>query len=116
MKGNVLVLSEIKGKELDNITYELLTKGREIADLWGTKLAVLIIGDQAGPLTEVLKNAGADIVLTADHAALHDYSSEVYCRVTSKAVEDFKPGLFLMGYTFLGIEMGPAVAQRLGGP
>ena len=44
MKGDILVLSEQKGEELDNITYELLTKGREIADQWEKKLMVLVLG------------------------------------------------------------------------
>lgn len=109
------MLSERKDRELDNITYELLTKGREIADHWETKLAVLIVGNRLEPLPEALKNAGADVVLVADHPILHDYNTEVYCRVISKAVEDFKPSLFLLGHTYLGIEVGPAVAEKLGG-
>jgi len=114
VKGNILVLSEQKEGELDNITYELLTKGRETADQWGTKLAVLLLGDNLDSLTKVLVSSGVDIVLVADHSILANYNTEVYCAVISEAVRDFKPSLFLLGYTYLGMEVGPAVATRLG--
>lgn len=115
MKGNILVLSEQKEGKLDNITYELLTKGREIADNWGTKLAVLVLGDNLDSLTKALMSTGADIVFVADHSILHSYNTEVYCTVISEVVRDFKPSLFLLGYTYLGMEVGPAVAARSGG-
>lgn len=113
MKGDVLVLSEQKGGELDNITYELLAKGREIADQWETKLSVLVVGDNLESFTKALVNSGADIVLVADHPTLHDYNAEVYSTVISEAVKDSKPSLVLLGYTYLGMEIGPAVATRL---
>lgn len=116
MKGDVLVLSEHYEEELDNITYELLTKGREVADALGSRLAILLVGDRLESFTEVLANSGADIVLSAEHPILQEYNTEVYCKVISDAVKDFGPGLFLTGYTYLGMEIGPAVAVRLGSP
>jgi len=115
LANNVLVLSEQKEGELDNVTYELLTKGREVANLWGTKLAVLVLGSNTDSLTKVLTDtSAADIILVADNPILQGYNAEVYCKVISDAVRDFKPSLFLMGYTYLGMEVGPAVAARLG--
>lgn len=115
MKGNILVLSEHKDAELDNVTLELMCKGRALADDWGTKLAVLVIGSDIDPVIETLKSSGADLVLTAQDAALKDYNAELYTTVTAKAVKDFNPSLVLMGYTYLGMEVGPAVAVRLNG-
>ena len=112
MKGNIVVLSEQKEGKLDNITYELLTKGREIADNWGTKLAVLVLGDNLDSFTKALTSTGADIVFVADHPTLHSYNAEVYCTVISEVLRDFKPSLFLLGYNYLGMEVGPAVAAR----
>jgi electron transfer flavoprotein alpha subunit len=113
LKGDVLVLSEGKGAALDNMTFELLSKGREIADEWGSRLAVLAVGNRTEAIVKVLVNSGADVVLVADHPMLDNYNSEMYSRVISRAVKEFNPSLFLLGYTYLGIEMGPSVATRL---
>ena len=115
MKGNVMVLSEHKDSELDNITWELLSKGRAIADEWGTQLAVLIIGSDLDPLVRNLKTAGADTVVTVDHPMLRSYNAELCTSVIARAVRETNPSLCLMGYTYLGMETGPAVAVRLGG-
>ena len=115
MKGNVMVLSEHKDAELDSITLELLSKGRAIADEWGTQLAVLLIGSDLDPLARNLKAAGVDAVVTADHPGLRTYNAELFTSVIAQAVKEYNPSLFLMGYTYLGMETGPAVAVRLGG-
>ncbi|MFC1871746.1 electron transfer flavoprotein subunit alpha/FixB family protein [Chloroflexota bacterium] len=114
MKGDILLLAEYKGDELSNSTYELLTKGREVADTRGTKLAVLLIGHKLEPLVQKLAGSVVDTVLVADHPALDGYNTELYCNVFSEVVKDFQPGLSLMGYTYMGMELGPAVAARRG--
>lgn len=115
MKGNILVLSEHKDAELDNVTLELICKGRALADAWQSKLAVLVIGSDVDPVVTALQEAGVDMVLTAKNDALKDYNAELYTTVTAQAVKSFNPGLVLMGYTYFGMEVGPAAAVRCGG-
>jgi len=111
--GNILVLAEQKNGELDNITFELLTKGREIADKLKTKLAVLLLGYNIASLSKSLMDTGVDTILVADHPVLDSDNTELCCKVISDTIRDFKPSLFLLGYTYLGMEVGPAVATRL---
>lgn len=115
MNGNILVLSEHKDGQLDGVTLELIGKGRAIADSCDTKLAVLVIGDDIDRVAEGLKESGVDIILTAKAPALKDYSAELYTTVLSEAVKTFNPELVLMGYTYLGMEVGPAAAIRCKG-
>lgn len=115
MNGNILVISEHKDGELDSVTFELLRKGRELAAQWDTKLAVLAIGDELDTVVAELQNSGADMVLTAQDPLLKDYSAELYTTVFTSAVNSFNPTLVLMGYTYLGMEVGPAVAVRCKG-
>lgn len=116
MAKDILVLSEQRDGQLDSITYELLSKGREIADNLGVKLGALTLGSNIGPVGELLADCGVDAVLLADHPILQDYNAEVCHKVISDVVRDFKPAFFLLGYTYLGMEVGPAVATRLGVP
>jgi len=110
----VLVLAERREYELDNITYELLGKGRELADQLGVELKVLVLGYQIAEQAKTLARAGADSVLVADDAQLKDYNPAVYRRVICDVVKDVNPRLFTLGHFFLGIEMGPSVATTLG--
>jgi electron transfer flavoprotein alpha subunit len=115
MNGNILVIAEHKNAVLDNLTYELLGKGRALADQWGSRLAVLVIGSDLEPVLATLKTSGADLVIPVQHLLLGDYNAELYTSAIAKAARDFNPGLILMGYTYLGMEAGPAIAARLGG-
>ena len=115
MKGNILVLSESKDSEIDNITWELLHKGRSIADQWETKLAVLVIGSDIDSMVDALSSSEADIILTARHPELSNYNAELYTLMITEAAKAYDPVLLLMGYTYLGMETGPAVTVRMGG-
>jgi electron transfer flavoprotein alpha subunit len=115
MKGKILVLAEHKDGVLDNITWELLGKGRAIADQWQTPLAVLLVGAELDGMIEKLKTSGADLVLTAQDAELKNYNAELYTSVIAQAAQSYSPSLILMGYTYLGMEVGPALSVRLGG-
>ncbi|MBN2062230.1 MAG: electron transfer flavoprotein subunit alpha/FixB family protein [Deltaproteobacteria bacterium] len=115
MKGNILVLAESKESELDNITWELLCKGRALADQWETKLAVLVIGSDIDSMVNTLGSSEADIILTAQHQELNQYNAELYTSIITEAAKEYNPTLILTGYTYLGMEIGPAVTVRLGG-
>ena len=115
MKGNILVIAEIKDSELDNITWELLCKGRSLADEWETELAVLVIGSDIDHIVHTLRSSEADIIMTAQHPELCFYNAGVYTSLISEAARDYGATLILMGYTYLGMETGPAVTVRLVG-
>jgi electron transfer flavoprotein alpha subunit len=113
MKGDILVLGEHRGGASDKITWELLSKGRELADQWGTRLAVLHMGSDIEPLVTSMKGSAADLVLAANHPSLKDYRTEIYTATVVKAIRQFNPSLVLMGYTYLGMEIGTAAAARM---
>lgn len=116
MKGEILVLPQINNDgELDPVTFELLGKGRELANKLRVKLAVLLPGNNLEPLVKAIGAAGADTVLVADHPGLANYNAERYVDVISQVLEDLSPSFFLLGYTYEGIEIGPAVAVRCHG-
>ena len=106
MKGDILVLAEHRNAVLDNITWELIGKGRLLADEWRTRLAVLVVGSELDAFVESLKTSGVDLVLPVQHALLKDYNSELYTTAIYQVCKQFNPALVLMGYTYLGMEIG----------
>ncbi len=113
-EGGVLVLAEHKNGELDGITLQLLSKGRQLADTLGMPLEVLVLGNKPESVTRTLLNGVADVLLLAEHPLLDPYNPEVYCSVVADLVKNSNPRVFLIGHTFLGMEIGPAISAKLG--
>lgn len=116
MSGHILILAERQGEEFDNITYELMHKGKAIAHAWDAQLAVLLLGNNLEASIQNMVDAGTDMVLAVEHASLVDYHAELYAQVIASICQDLKPRMVLMGYTYLGMEMGPALSAMLGCP
>ena len=115
MKGDILVLAEHREGVLDNVTLELIGKGRSLADQGGSRLAVLVAGSDLNGLVDSLKTSGVDLVIPVQHELLEKYHAELYTTAIAEVCRQLDPGLVLMGYTYLGMEVGPALAVRLGG-
>ncbi|HUL29060.1 MAG TPA: electron transfer flavoprotein subunit alpha/FixB family protein [Thermodesulfobacteriota bacterium] len=113
-KGNVLVLAEYVGKEIDSITPQLIVKGRDLAQRAGVGLDAVLLGNDLEQQAQKLCKMGVDRVLLMDHASLRLYNPQLYPRVIAGLIKDLMPSVFLLGYTYWGMVIGPAVATRLG--
>lgn len=116
MRGNVLVLAEHNGQAWDPVTFQLLHVGRELAEQTGTAVDLLIFGHEVSHLVEQVMPRGAHRVFLLDHPAFAQYSPELFSKAFREAVQELHPGLVLLGYTPMGMEVGPAVATWLGLP
>lgn len=116
MSGHVLVLVEHWAGEVDGVTHQLLTKGRELADELGTELVALLLGSHLEDVAAALQPKGMDALLLAQDPELEPYCPEVYAPVIGQVIRDTQPRIVLLGYTLRGMELAPAVAARLGAP
>ncbi len=114
MSGNVLVIAEHWKGQPESVTLQLLTKGRAMADAMGVALEALVIGHGIGGVTEALSAKGADTIYTFDHAALARATCGLEAEVAVAALREIAPALTLVAYTLVGMELGPAIATRLG--
>jgi electron transfer flavoprotein alpha subunit len=114
MADDILVVAEHKNGELDNVTFQLMGKGRELADKSKGRLSLLILGAGIEFLAGELASKGADIVLVAEDSRLEPYTPEGHSKVVCDVIREFQPAILLFGHTYRGIEMAPAVAARLG--
>jgi len=113
--AKIFVLAEHRQGVIRDITYEILTKAREIAEKTGAELNAIILGnnikEQAKALTEYAKN----IFLIQD-SKLENFNSEAYRQILTKLIKEHKPSLVLMGHTSYGIELAPRLAAALNTP
>ena len=116
MAGDILVIAEHWKGQAEAICFQLLTKGRELADAAGVGLGVLVTGSGLDGVVEALRNKGADAIYTVDNSALANAAGGGQAEAAVAAIREIDPSLILVGYTLVGMEMGPAIAVRLGVP
>ena len=98
-----------------SVAYELMGKGRELADARGCRLVALAGMGTEGSLGDLehLVCAGADEVLVCRDERLRQNDAEVYARLICDLVAERKPEAILYGATAFGRELAPGVAVRL---
>jgi electron transfer flavoprotein alpha subunit len=114
MKSDVLVIAEHWKGEPDGVTLQMLTKGRALADGAGVGLAVLVLGHGLDDVVEGLREKGMDALWVVDDPALAGAGGEAEAHAIAEAVGAIDPGLVLIGYSLVGMELAPAIAVKLG--
>jgi electron transfer flavoprotein alpha subunit len=111
--GDVWVFAEVDEGKIADVSLELLGKGRELANTLGVKLGAVILGHHTKCLADRLFAHGADIVYSAEHEGLAQYTTLPYARVLTDLVEEKKPEIVLYGASPLGRDLAPRVASAL---
>jgi ferredoxin len=93
----VLVFAEQRKGSVHPVAYELLGKGKELADELGEPLYAVILGDSVTGEAEKLAVRGADRVFVYDDPALADLRDDPYTEFLCRLVEEEKPSIFLVG-------------------
>lgn len=108
MSNQVFVIAEhIKGK-FDDITFEMLGKGKEVATGLGGELVAVLLGNNVKGLASQL--GAASKVICVESPQLENFSPEAHCKAVSAVIAAHKPKLVMTGYTSMGMEIGPAAS------
>jgi len=113
--AELLVLAEHRMGELREVTFEMLSKGRSIAEGNGLDLTVVLLGHGADGFANELSGY-ADRVLVMDHPDYADFNAEAYQQALSRIISERKPRVTLLGHTSFGVDLAPALAVELGTP
>lgn len=96
-----------------NVSWELLGKGRSLADSVGADLSAVIIGDKVDPLCVEAFQYGAKQVYVIDDPIYKHYRTETYLKAVCHLIQKYKPEIVLVGATGLGRDLAGAVATVL---
>lgn len=110
--NHLLVLAEIKGGTLRNVSLEAIAAARTLSPQ-GT-ITALLLGSQAKPFAETLIHHGADRVVVVPNDALNQYTTSAYRQALLTLIDQLKPDGLIMGHTALGKDLSPRIAARLG--
>ena len=111
--GDVLVFAENNDGKIHPVSYELLGKGRELADSLGVDLNAVLLGWRMENEAFELIYRGADKVFLYDHPSLEEFDVIRYTQNIVKMVRETKPDIFLVGATRIGRTLAPRIAAAL---
>jgi electron transfer flavoprotein alpha subunit len=109
----VWVFVEQTEGEAAKVSWELLGKGKELAQARNCELAAIVMGDGVEELCRQAIGYGAHKVYLMDAPVLKHYRTEAYQRGVCALVEKYKPEVILMGATGLGRDLAGVVATEL---
>ena len=108
----IWVFAEQRDGQLKSVDYELLSKGRELADTLQAELCAICFGDNVNDVNQ-LTAYGADKVYLINHPALADQQEEPYATELVRLIQEHKPEIVLAGATPFGRAFIPKVAAIL---
>lgn len=111
--NNLFVYCEIEDGIIADVSLELLTKGRSLANQLNCKLEALVIGSNLQGVEKQIFPYGADTVYLVDDKRLYPYTSLPHASVLIKLFKEQKPQICLMGATSIGRDLGPRVSSAL---
>jgi electron transfer flavoprotein alpha subunit len=111
--NNIIVYCEIDEGKIADVSFELLTKGRKLANDLKCKLEALVVGAGLDSIPSQLFPYGVDTVYLADDSRLEFYSSLPHTSISVKLFQEQQPQIALMGATTIGRDLGPRVSSAL---
>jgi electron transfer flavoprotein alpha subunit len=112
-QNNLIVYCEYDEGRVADVSLELLTKGRVLADRLGVKLEALVLGDNLNGIENQLYPYGADVVYKVQDKRLYPYTSNPHAAVLINLFREITPQICLMGATCIGRDLGPRVSSCL---
>ena len=112
--NSVYVYCELEGKQIEEVSFELLTKGRKLANELGVKLEAVVAGSGIkGEVETQILPYGVDVLHVFDAPYLSPYTTRPPTAILVKLFEREQPQICLMGATSIGRDLGPRVSSSL---
>jgi electron transfer flavoprotein alpha subunit len=114
MTQDIFVFVEQRGGVVLPAGLQALTAAAQLAAKTGGRVVAGLVGADLGSVAARIDNTGAAAVYLADDAALAQYNALKYTRALSTMIEKADPQIVLLAATFMGRDLAPRVAIRMG--
>ena len=111
--NNVFVYCEIEGTTVADVSLELLTKGRKLANTLGVQLECICAGKGLNGIEKQVMPYSEDKVHVFENEGLFPYTSNPHTALMVNLFKEEKPQICLMGATVIGRDLGPRVSSAL---
>ena len=112
--NNVFVYCEVEGTTVAEVSQELLTKGRKLANQQGVVLHAIVAGTGIkGKVEDQILPYGVDKLFVFDAEGLFPYTSAPHTDILVNLFKEENPQIALMGATVIGRDLGRRVSSSL---
>lgn len=112
--NNIFVYCEVTDDgTIEEVSLELLSKGKKLAVELNVKLEAVVLGHQVPALEATLYPFGVDVIHYADDERLFPYTTLPHTSIILDLFNKEKPEIALFGATSIGRDIAPRVASAL---
>ncbi len=104
-------IEQRSGKPAD-VSFELLSKGRKLAQNLSGTLKAVVIGEKMKDVAKETFRYGAEETYLIDDPNLKHYNTIPYSRALSRLIDEHQPRIVLFGATVIGRDLAPRVASH----
>ncbi|MDD4848581.1 MAG: electron transfer flavoprotein subunit alpha/FixB family protein [Bacteroidales bacterium] len=111
---NIIVYCEITEEQhVADVSLELLSKGRKLADDIQAKLEAVVIGSDLQHIEKEIYPFGIDTIYLFDDARLFPYRTLPHASIVINLFREITPEIALFGATSVGRDLAPRIASAL---
>lgn len=111
-KGVFVFVQQVDNK-ISNVSFELLGKGKELANDLNTEVTAVVLGSKIFDMAQEVARHGADRVIIVDNISLKTYQTEAYAYALCEIVKLNKPEILLIGATAIGRDLAPRISANI---
>ncbi|MBL8877906.1 MAG: electron transfer flavoprotein subunit alpha/FixB family protein [Phycisphaerales bacterium] len=114
MPGDVLVFAEQRSDKLHPAAAQCIAPARELASKLGGQVVAVVVGHGVEQAAAAIEKAGAERIIAISDPALMHYSALRYRTALAAAIQRMQPRVVLLPATFMGRDLAPRTAARIG--
>ncbi len=114
MTNDILIFAEQRNDKINPAALQVVTPAKELAAQTGGQVVACVIGNGIDAATDAIDKAGVDSIITVNDPALGDYSALRYRSALAAVLEKVQPKVALLAATFMGRDLAPRVAAKVG--
>ena len=110
---SVFVYCEVENKEVAEISQELLSAGKRLAQKLGCPLDAMLFGKDLDGIESQISPYGVDKLFISDDSRLEPYRTLPHAALAHKVLKEQDPQIVLFGATSVGRDLAPRLASKL---
>jgi len=111
--NNIFIYCEVEEGQVAEVSLELLTKGRSLANQLKCKLEAIAIGNNLTTVPDQVFPYGVDVVHVADDPRLSNYLTLPHASIVVGIFRKEEPQIGLFGASSVGRDLAPRVASAM---
>ncbi|WP_299269086.1 electron transfer flavoprotein subunit alpha/FixB family protein [Halorientalis sp.] len=111
---DVLAITEHRRDELRDVSLEMVTAGRDLADQTGGDLHLAVISGDVDDYADQANREGVDVIHTVEYG--EEFNHDVYTQAIEQLYAELDPQYLLAPNSVNGLDYAPAVAEGLSLP